>query len=115
MMKTMDTVKANIKTIGSCPKNWGHLKKLGPSKRKSRSARYRAMDKKLSKPVGRYMYGFRKCIIESVFGQMKNCHGFRGFLLRGLEKVRGEFSLWCIAHNILKLFKYGKKAQVIAG
>ncbi len=73
-----------------------------PSKRRSR--RYSAMDKKLRRPVERYIYGFRKRIIEPVFGQMKQCHGFSGFLLRGLEKVRGEFGLWCSAHNILKLY-----------
>ena len=71
---------------------------------KRRSQRYREMDKKLRRPVGRYIYGFRKRIIEPVFGQMKKCHGFSGFLFRGLEKVKGEFGLWCSAHNILKLY-----------
>ncbi|WP_139796671.1 transposase, partial [Desulfacinum hydrothermale] len=31
--------------------------------------------------------------------------GFRGFRLRGLEKVRGEFALMCAAHNLLKIVK----------
>ncbi|SHF15570.1 Transposase DDE domain-containing protein, partial [Desulfacinum infernum DSM 9756] len=41
-------------------------------------------------------------IVEPVFGHMKNL-GFRGFLLRGLEKVKGEFALMCAAHNISKV------------
>ena len=107
--------KEDINGLVSTRKEREMRKKPGPSKRKSRSEKYRVMDSKLSKPVDRYIYGLRKCIIEPIFGQMKSCHGFTGFLLRGLEKVRGEFSLWCIAHNILKLFKYGNRAQVIAG
>ncbi|PXF54144.1 MAG: hypothetical protein C4B57_00590, partial [Deltaproteobacteria bacterium] len=50
-----------------------------------RSDRYKAMDRNLQNPVSRYIYGFRKRIIEPVFGQMKHCQGFPGFLLRGLE------------------------------
>ncbi|SMC26649.1 Transposase DDE domain-containing protein, partial [Desulfacinum hydrothermale DSM 13146] len=46
----------------------------------------------------------RKAIVEPVFGHMKNL-GFRGFRLRGLEKVRGEFALMCAAHNLLKIVK----------
>jgi len=30
--------------------------------------------------------------------------GFRQFLLRGLEKMRGEWRLICLTHNLLKLF-----------
>ena len=82
---------------------------------KRRSEKYKAMDKKLHRPVERYVYGFRKRIIEPVFGQMKHCHGFSGFLLRGLQKVKGEFSLWCSAHNLLKLYTNNQqKAAVTA-
>jgi len=51
----------------------------------------------------RSRYRLRKHTVEPVFGQMKSCRGFREFLFRGLEKVRGEWSLVCIAHNLLKL------------
>ncbi len=40
-------------------------------------------------------------IVEPVFGQIKN-GGFHGFSLRGKEKVAGEFSLVCAAHNLKK-------------
>ena len=34
--------------------------------------------------------------------------GFRHFLLRGLEKVNGEWSLICTGHNLLKLARFGR-------
>ena len=48
-------------------------------------------------------YRLRKQILEPVFGQIKRARGFRQFLLRGLNKVRGEWAMICIAHNLLKL------------
>lgn len=45
--------------------------------------------------------------VEPVFGQIKQGRGLRQFLLRGLEKVNGEWSLICTGHNLLKLFKFG--------
>ena len=48
------------------------------------------------------IYRRRKVTVEPVFGQIKN-RGFRGLLLRGLEKARGEWALITLSHNILKL------------
>jgi transposase len=46
----------------------------------------------------------RRCWeVESVFGHIKQCRGFRRFLMKGLEKVRVEWGLLAIAHNALKL------------
>ena len=45
--------------------------------------------------------------VEPVFGQIKHGRGFRQFLLRGLKKVNGEWSLICTGHNLLKLFRFG--------
>ncbi|MCA3376088.1 MAG: transposase, partial [Roseomonas sp.] len=36
---------------------------------------------------------------------IKQPRGFRQFLLRGLNQVRGEWAMICTAHNILKLYK----------
>ena len=44
--------------------------------------------------------------VEPVFGQVKEARGFRRFLLRGLQKVRGEWSLIALTHNLLKLHAY---------
>ena len=43
-------------------------------------------------------------MIEPVFGQIKQARGFRQFLLRGMDKMRGEWRLVCMTHNLLKLF-----------
>jgi len=60
--------------------------------------------RKLSTKRGRVTYTLRKQIAEPVFGQMKQGRGLRQFLLRGLEKVDGEWSLWCTGHNLLKVW-----------
>jgi transposase len=48
-------------------------------------------------------YRLRKQLPEPVFGQVKQARGFRQFLMRGLEKVSGEWAIVCTAHNLLKL------------
>jgi len=48
-------------------------------------------------------YRLRKQLPEPVFGQIKQARGFRQFLLRGFEKVRGEWAIVCSVHNLLKL------------
>src|SRR5713101_2651026 len=66
------------------------------------------MSRKLHRKAGAAVYAARKAIVEPVFGQIKQARGFRQFLLRGLEKVQGEWSLVCTTHNILKLYRlYG--------
>ncbi|WP_188497485.1 transposase, partial [Pullulanibacillus pueri] len=44
----------------------------------------------------------RKCDVEPVFGQIKYNRGFNPFMLRGLSKIRVEWGLICVAHNLLK-------------
>ncbi len=53
---------------------------------------------------GRAVYRHRKGIVEPVFGQIKQGRGLRQFLLRGLDKVRAEWKLWCLTHNLRKLY-----------
>ena len=50
------------------------------------------------------MYAKRKQTVEPVFGVIKEAMGFRQFLLRGMEKVRGEWELVCLAYNMKRLF-----------
>lgn len=63
------------------------------------------MRRKLKTKAGKAVYAARKAIVEPVFGQIKQARGFRQFLLRGIEKVRGEWSLVCLTHNILKCYR----------
>ena len=73
------------------------------------------MRRKLQTKIGHAVYAKRKEIVEPVFGQIKQARGFRQFLLRGVEKVKGEWTLICTTHNILKLWKSGRFKAVYAG
>jgi len=82
-----------------------------------------AMNKKMATPQAKEVYDRRKVIVEPVFGQIKNS-GFRNFGLRGKDKVAGEFSLICAAHNFKKIvnakltglvrLKNGKEQKIAA-
>ena len=63
------------------------------------------MARKLQTKAGAAAYAARKGIVEPVIGQIKHARGFRQFLLRGFEKVQGEWSLVCTTHNLLKLYR----------
>jgi transposase len=63
------------------------------------------MRARMTTPQAKACYKKRKVIVEPVFGQLKNS-GFRGFRLRGLQKVAGEFALLCSAHNMKKIPDY---------
>ena len=63
------------------------------------------MERKLLTKRGKAIYKMRGCTIEPAFGQIKDSRGLNKFLLRGLNKVNGEWNLICITHNILKLWK----------
>jgi transposase len=63
------------------------------------------MRRKLKTKAGKTVYAARKAIVEPVFGQIKQARGFRQFLMRGIDKVRGEWSLVCLTHNVLKMYR----------
>jgi len=67
-----------------------------------RKMRARAKDLLLSEQ-GTALRKQRSTDVETVFGRIKQDWGFRRFLLRGLEKVKTEWGLLCIAHNLAKL------------
>jgi len=62
------------------------------------------MMRKLQTKAGRAVYAARKCVVEPVFGQIKQARGIRQSLLRGIRKIRGEWALVCLTHNILRLY-----------
>lgn len=45
----------------------------------------------------------RKEIVEHPFGTIKRSFGYTYFLLKGMEKVKGEFSLICFAYNLKRV------------
>ena len=63
-----------------------------------------AMDHRLKTPQGKQRYALRKQTVEPVFGIIKSVLGFRQFLLRGLDRVRGEWSLVTMAWNMKRMF-----------
>jgi transposase len=69
------------------------------------------MARKLRKKEGREIYAKRKTIVEPVFGQTKEARGLRRFLLRGLEKVNSEWTIWGMTHNLNKLWRYLKQQR----
>ena len=62
-----------------------------------------AMRARLRRGGHRSRYRMRTYGVEPVFGQIKQARNFRQFLLRGIDKVRGEWALICTAHNLAKL------------
>ena len=62
-----------------------------------------AMRAKMSQPEERARYRLRRQTVEPVFGIVKQAMGFRQFLLRGLEKVQGEWVLVMLAYNCKRL------------
>jgi transposase len=64
------------------------------------------MAAKVQSPEGRARYARRTVLVEPVCGQSKEARGFRRFVLRGLAKIRGEWCLVCLTHNLLKVWRY---------
>jgi len=63
-----------------------------------------AMAHRLRTPEGKKRYALRKQTPEPVFGIIKSVLGFRQFLLRGLDNVRGEWKLVAMAWNVKRMF-----------
>lgn len=67
------------------------------------------IDARLKQEKGKIIYKNRSTDVEPVFGDIKNnILGSGSFLLRGLNKAGGEFTLTCIAHNLKKIYNYIK-------
>lgn len=75
-----------------------------------RTERAEAMRTRLKQEADRALYTKRQGVVEPVFGQIKERRGFRRFQFRGLEKVRAEWAMICMTHNLLKLFKHRSAA-----
>lgn len=65
------------------------------------------MRQRLQDPEVKKQYHKRTGMVEPVFGMIKETLGYRRFLLRGLQKVQGEWAMICTAFNLIKLFRYG--------
>jgi len=63
-----------------------------------------AMRHRLKTKAGRALYAQRKCTVEPVIGIVKSVLGFRQFLLRGLDNVKGEWDLVAMAWNLKRMY-----------
>ena len=71
------------------------------------------MRSKLATEAGKAVYRRRKAIVEPVNGAVKEVQRVRSFLLRGLEKVTGEWNLVAACHNLLKIFRHAGALPVL--
>ena len=72
---------------------------------KINSAFVLAMKAKMERDESREKYRLRKQTVEPVFGIIKKWMGFTQFLLRGHEKVTGEWQLVTLAYNVKRLWR----------
>jgi transposase len=64
------------------------------------------MRQRLSEDEGKRLYRQRAGIVEPVFGMIKETLGYRRFLMRGLQKVKGEWGIICTVFNLLKVYRH---------
>ena len=72
---------------------------------RARSPWAEAMQAKLDTEWGRATYRLRQQTVEPVLGIIKNVLGFTRFMLRGHEKVEGEWQLINLAYNCKRLHR----------
>jgi len=70
------------------------------------------MREKLRTEEGKVLYAKRNHTVETAFGIIKEVLGFRSFLLRGVEKVSGEWTLVCLTYNLRRMHRMVKEAAV---
>jgi len=74
-------------------------------RKKVTDARLVAMRDKVASAEGKRIYGRRAATVEPVFGIIKGALGFRQFLLRGIERVKLEWGLVCLAYDFKRLWR----------
>ena len=86
-------------------------KRAGPPAPGPGASAIEVLQHRLCTKAGRTLYALRKQTIEPVFGIIKAAMGFRRFSLRGLAKVRTEWTLVTLAYNLKRLFHLGARLQ----
>ena len=65
------------------------------------------IDGKIDTDQGRYRYCLRLGTVEPVFADINHATGLRRFSLRGQRKVNAQWMMYCLAHNIGKIQRFG--------
>jgi transposase len=97
------------------PKRQKHGVELPAGSAQASATAAQRMQHKLASPEGRALYRMRKAIVEPVFGQIKEARGIRRFMMRGFLAAQQEFDLIALTHNLLKLFRYGRRPAFAFG
>jgi transposase len=100
--RTTKTACGSCQLAPFCLSSKKRIKQLQRDKREPLAEK---MSRKLLSDKSRFRMIRRAASVEPVFGNIKQNLGYRRFHLRGLKKVKGEFNLMCIAHNLNILFK----------
>ena len=69
-------------------------------------AQRNTMREKMKTLRAKELYALRSRTVEPVFGDIKENNGLRSFLTRGLQRVKVEFNLACIASNLKKIKEF---------
>ena len=89
-------------------------KKSEPPAPEAGASASEVMKCRLATQAGKQKYKLRQQTVEPVFGILKSALGFRGFLLRGWEKVKLEWTLVCAAYNLKRLHRLGAGLKLAA-
>lgn len=105
----LKAIPPDIELYVATEKDWKERKKIResppPRGRIPKDATFKErMERKLRTKKGKEIYKKRSTSVEPVIGQIKN-RGLGKLLLRGIEKVKGEWNLINLSHNLLKLWK----------
>jgi transposase len=82
----------------------------GPGSRRPPTPGRDRMRRRLAQPATAALYRRRSAIVESVFGQLKEVRAVRRFRRRGYVACASEWRLLCATHNLLKLWRYGRRS-----
>jgi hypothetical protein len=64
------------------------------------------MERKLTQPKPRRLYGRRKTLVEPAFGMIKSARNIDRFRRRGVDAARHEWRLAPTTHNLLKIWRH---------
>ncbi len=83
---------------------------VGAVVKNSPAALAEKMKTKIDSVVGKAIYANRIAIAEPPFAHIRYVMGLDRFNLRRKKKVNTQWLLFCIVHNLKKVFKYGLEA-----
>jgi len=111
----IEQIEGNIDLYIPTQKSWKQRKAMReqPPPR-GRIPRYltrrERMERKLLTKKGKEIYKRRGSSVEPAIGQIKSARGLGRLLLRGIKKCKSEWKMYCIGHNILKLWRKSNKS-----